>query len=832
MKRMRFFTSGLILLLVTISCAGKNPVTPDKPGISPGATPAISSSGSSDNRLLWGYWDVYISADRSGVEVIPNREGMMHLNAVRLLETMPCSTCLKIGNIKVVGPNLIEADLTLIHPYPGVLKLTGFDVRGIFISESNFEFPVSGRKIAWGTDLPIVLNADGYTSLFNPTEFPPTSPPALGYIKGKFSTNGDLTATLNPYMAFRKNAPRCMFEPGGSETRTVKLYLPSGPVHFGYAVDVNWVPVGTVIDPLIDFPLTANCPEAYRINVSIGSGLHSDPGSSVPIAIEIYDHQGQDTISIVAIEAPDLFNGALPLSYNGVSPNGAYIYTGTLPNNLGAPDGEYPLLAVTTDFGSDPFFGKIHAWQVSHIKVGPKQGWALTWGGEDHDKGISVAVYGPDTIYVTGHFQGSADFDPGPGIDEHPAIGKTDSYLSKFNSNGVFLGTKIWGGSDFTDAWAVAIDDSENVYVTGCFDGIVDFDPGPGVDEHTCIGSSDSYLMKFNSNGDFAWARSWGGDNGNSSPDAGYGVTVDQLGRVYVIGVFNAPADFDPGPGVDEHTNVGVDVYVSKFDSNGDFVWARTWEAWFPHEGGGIATDGLNAIYITGFFGGTTDFDPGPGIDEHTVVGMYDSFLTSFYLDGNFKWAQTWGSSSDDGGLDVAVGNSDNVWVSGFFGKTADFDPGPGVDEHTAWDKTYDAYITEFNSSGEFILARTWGGPVHDYPYGIAVDNQNNVLVTGDFWETVDFDPGQGIDNHTSNGHDDYFISKFDSDGNYLWARTWGNPGGGHIRRIATDDAGNLFVTGVFGDAVDFDPGPGEDWHVSNGGADAFLCKFLPDGSW
>jgi hypothetical protein len=786
-----------------------------------------------DNRHVWGFWEINISEDRQVVEIMPARMEQMHLNVVRLLEVTPCKDCLIVGNIKLVEPNVLEADLTLKHPFPGLTKYTGFDVRGIFISEANYTFPVSGREIAWGDGILMMLNPDGYTQLFNPTEYPPTTPAALGYIEGKYATGGDLSATLNPFLAYRRDAPRRMFEAGGSETRTARIYAPSGPIHFGYAVDACWQLVPhEIVDPLVDFPPDANCLEAYRMDVLIGAGLHSEPGSEVPIRVEIYDHQGQETVSTVAIEAPDLFAGELPLTFYAVSSNGAFLFTGTLPNDLGAPDGEYPLLLTATDTGSDPHFGTINAWQVSCVTVGALKGWARTWGGEGYDEGDAVAVYGSDIIYVTGHFHGTVDFDPGPGVDEHVPNGDEHAgFLSRFNSSGDFIWARTWGGSGGVNNNGVTVDDSGNVYVTGLFYGAVDFDPGPGVDEHTSNGVGDIHLTKFDSDGDFVWARTWGGDNIAGDPDIGYEVAVDDSGGIYVAGIFQGPADLDPGPGVDEHTSDGTAVFLSKFDSNGDFIWARTWECVMRDNVGGIAVDGSGAIYVTGYFYYTQDFDPGPGIDNHTPVDGHDAFLSSFDLDGNYNWARTWGGPNDEYGCGVTVDSLKNIYVAGQFQNTADFDPGPGVDERTSCGGD-DIFLSKFKPAGEFMWALTWGGLANDGAHGVSVDSLDDVLVTGDFWGTADLDPGQGTDNRTSNGKEDAYLIKLDSEGNYLWARTWGSSSVDKGNKVVTDGSGNSYVCGRFVGEVDFDPGLGIDNHFSNGGADAFLSKFPPDGNW
>jgi hypothetical protein len=296
-------------------------------------------------------------------------------------------------------------------------------------------------------------------------------------------------------------------------------------------------------------------------------------------------------------------------------------------------------------------------------------------------------------VYVTGYFEGTADFDPGPGVDSHTSNGWEDAFLSKFDSSGSFQWAKTWGGSDDDNGLDVAVDGSGNVYVTGSFEGTADFDPDPGVDNHTSNGEYDVFLAKFDSSGSFQWAKTWGG----TGEDDGYAVAVDGSGNVYVTSYFEDTVDFDPGPGVDFHTSNGYyDVFLSKFDSSGSFQWAITWggsSGW--DYGYGVAVDGSGDVYVTGYFYGTVDFDPGPGVDEHWSNGYADVFLSKFDSSGSFEWARTWGGTDSNGGCAVAVYGSGNVYVIGYFYGKVDFDPGPGVDEH--WSNGLDdVFLSKF----------------------------------------------------------------------------------------------------------------------------------------
>jgi hypothetical protein len=235
--------------------------------------------------------------------------------------------------------------------------------------------------------------------------------------------------------------------------------------------------------------------------------------------------------------------------------------------------------------------------------------------------------------------------------------------------------------------------------------------------------------------------------------------------------------DFDPGPGSEQFTASGYgDAFFSKFTSEGDLVWVRTWGS---------------------------DYVP--------------------YADA---------------GHAVAVDLSGNVYVTGRFWDIADLDPGPGVEDHES-NGGYDVFLSKFTPDAVFLGARTWGGNNADHSCAVVTDNDGNVFVTGWFSIFADFDPGPGEDIRYAVHQEDAFLSKFSSTGDYLWARTWGGKGGilifdsDHGRSVAVDDLGNAYVAGHFAGFCDFDPGPAAEYHVSDGYyPDASLGMFPPDGNW
>ncbi|MGB2929584.1 MAG: hypothetical protein WBB70_11795, partial [Desulfobacterales bacterium] len=395
-----------------------------------------------------------------------------------------------------------------------------------------------------------------------------------------------------------------------------------------------------------------------------------------------------------------------------------------------------------------------------------------------------------------------------------------------------------WGpptDEDTMDSSGVAADNYGGVYVIGDFEGLCDFDPGPGEDFKQSNGHADIFLSKFDTEGNFLWVRVWGG----TEADNGEAIAVDYNGDVYATGDFKGTVDFDPGEGVDEHiANNNGNVFLTSIDSDGGFLWARTWggEGVTEDTGYSVAVDDFSNIFVTGVFEGAVDFDPGPGEDIQTSEGLESSsFLSKFDNSGNYFWARTWGNEA--GGhstsCDVDVTSSGESFITGYYSKTVDFDPGVGQDIYTS---THQAvFMTSYDQDGNYRWVKTWGGVSgisFDWGAGVAVHESGFVYVSGGFNGTCDFDPGPGEEFHSSNGGSDYFISKYNTNGDFLWVRTWGGLEiWESVRAVAVNSSQSVIATGVFTGQVDFDPGPGEDWH-SGMICDIFLCKIPPDGNW
>jgi len=395
-----------------------------------------------------------------------------------------------------------------------------------------------------------------------------------------------------------------------------------------------------------------------------------------------------------------------------------------------------------------------------------------------------------------------------------------------------FLWAGQLGGGFGDFARGVVVDASGNAYVVGEFAGTADFDPGPGTFKLTTpgLGPSDVFVCKLDSARNFVWAKRMGG----TSDDIAYGVALDVVGNVYTVGRFQLTADFDPGPGTFNLTSAGAtDVFVSKLDSNGDFLWAKRMGGTSDDSAYRVALDSSGNVHIAGYFIGTADFDPGPGTFDLTSAGTSDVFVAKLGTNGELLWAKRMGGTSDDSAYRVALDANGNVHIAGVFSGTADFDPGPGTFDLTSAGVD-DVFVSKLDSNGDFLWAKGMGGTAFDGAGGVALDSSGNVHIAGNFFGTADFDPGPGTFDLTA-GATDVFVSKLDSNGDFLWAKQIGGtvPGQSTFPSdVAVDASGNVYSVGTLAGTADFDPGSGSRELTSAGVDDAFLSILDRNGTF
>lgn len=431
----------------------------------------------------------------------------------------------------------------------------------------------------------------------------------------------------------------------------------------------------------------------------------------------------------------------------------------------------------------------------------PSFEWVKQVGGTGADAGQRLILDDTGNIYMAGEFNGTVDFDPGTGVSNLTAVGTSDAYVAKYTPAGALVWATRVGAAQ--GASVMTMDASGNIYMI----------PNGG------------YIAKLNNSGVVVWSLPVNFTNI-------YDITTDNTGNVYLTGIFMGTVDFDPGPGVTNLTATATyNTFVLKLDASGALLWAKPILSNANAQGKGLVAGDDGYLYLTGYFQGIADFDGGTGTASLTAGSTPAAFIAKWTLAGNYVWAKT--TQGSTGG--TAQGEkitlhplTGELYLMGTFTGTVDFDPGPGTSNETS-NGASDIFVLRMDTSAALVWSRRMGGNSLDMPLGIAVDTTGAAYTTGVFGNlNSDFDPGPAIELLPfAGGNRDIFVSKLKGNGDYAWARSIGSPGIENGRSIAVDKNLNVYTTGFFQGAPDFNTGTSSPQiKTSAGGNDIYLHKF------
>lgn len=413
---------------------------------------------------------------------------------------------------------------------------------------------------------------------------------------------------------------------------------------------------------------------------------------------------------------------------------------------------------------------------------------------------------------------------------------------------------------------AVTSDNSGNVFTTGYF-----FGSNFTFSTTTLInaGNYDAYVAKHDNLGNFLWARSISG----AFDDVANAIVCDNAGNVFVTGYYTSST---LAIGAFTLTNLGgTDVFIAKFDANGNVIWAKSFGNNMIEESNGITSDGNN-VYVTGQFQSNTinfgtgtltcngggdvftakydnngnelwakgfgdvGLDIGYGITTTTANEIYvtgsfkspvltfgtytlnnmggsDYFVMGYDAFGNEMWAKSAGGNFDDAGTSVKQGFTGEIFTTGYFKSTAiSFGATTFTNASIA---SADVFLVNYNSLGNENWSRAYGGNLDDISYGIVCDPSGNVFIGGHIHSssiTI------GTYTLTCNGVGDAFLAKLNSSGIVVWAENQGGLNDDGINGIAGDPASNVLITGFYNSSsINFNP-----YSLNNNGSsDLCLAK-------
>jgi hypothetical protein len=383
--------------------------------------------------------------------------------------------------------------------------------------------------------------------------------------------------------------------------------------------------------------------------------------------------------------------------------------------------------------------------------------------------GLALATDSNGNLYITGQFTGSSDFDP-VNHDSHTASGYYDIFVTKILADGSYGWTRTIGGAstNMYDDWSrsIAVDGSNNVYLTGSFSGEVDFDFSTGtdilssvIDAEDPFGHKSAFLTKINADGTYGWSVAMGctssEDYGNPFGGAeGHSIALDDLGNAFVAGEFSGIIDFDPSESQDIHTSyVGLDIFVTRINADGSYAWTKGMGSVTGHclaRSLCLASDG--SVYATGTFTGEVEFNRTGGSDiiKSSWNGQRtDGFLMKLSSSGGYSWTKAIEVVEP---FAVSVDSVDDPYVSGRYTYTTDFDFTAGTDERVGPNDANSSaiFLTKLTAAGAYGWTKTYG-IVTPCQYlnlnsanGLFIGSDDTIFLIGGFISELDFGPSYG----------------------------------------------------------------------------------------
>ena len=436
--------------------------------------------------------------------------------------------------------------------------------------------------------------------------------------------------------------------------------------------------------------------------------------------------------------------------------------------------------------------------------------WGGRFGGIGEDVIRSMQVDGLGNTYTTGYFTDTADFDIGTGEVFLTSNGFYDVFISKHDTNGNFEWVRKIGGTGFEYAVAMNTDDLGNIFLTGVYEGTVDFNPGSEEYLLTSSGGLDIFILKLDANGEFVWARSVGGVGYEEST----AIDITPAGKVIILGYFYEEVDFDPGVGTYLMNSMGgSDSFILTLDEFGNFESGERFGGNDLDLAMDMVISDAGGIYITGFFEGSADMNP-HALEEFIVTAELNSLATYvLYLnpDGEFVNAvHTRGGNTLPNG--IATDISGNAYVTGYFDGVTNFDPDPSAGNQYLFESLLasNAFIMKLDNAGNLSWARQVVSDEPVFAYDIAVNSLGQVLSTGYFVGSADFDPSTSefLLSQESVNDQDAYLSILDSEGNFVDAKAFGGISFIDTADLALDAADNVYLAAHFETTVDLNPDP------------------------
>lgn len=364
---------------------------------------------------------------------------------------------------------------------------------------------------------------------------------------------------------------------------------------------------------------------------------------------------------------------------------------------------------------------------------------------------------------------------------------------------------KSVGGTLEENSYCVENDSLGNVFSAGYFYSNLDF--GGGITLANS-GGEDLFLAKYDNKGKCIWAKNAIG----AGNDEIRGLKTTSAGYSYVTGYFESSI-INFGNGITLTNSGNKDIFLAKYDANGNCLWAvKAGNSGYDFSYG-IATDASENVYITGVFCDSVNFGNGKYLIG-TDKAISDIFIAKYHKNGTCLMVTSAGGIGQDHANDIQVDNSGNIFITGYFENLCYFGSNSVYTPLQC-----DAYIAKFDNTGYSLWVKQFGGTIDDYGKSVTVDEFGNSYIVGTSEGNIDFGNGLPL---ISKGDHDAFIAKYDDMGNCLWSNNAGGLGWDGAYGIELKN-NLIYVVGYFYESADFG---NVNYISSNGATDIFLAEY------
>lgn len=405
--------------------------------------------------------------------------------------------------------------------------------------------------------------------------------------------------------------------------------------------------------------------------------------------------------------------------------------------------------------------------------------WAYTAGSIKEDEVMDICYDNAGNIISTGYFSGSTQFAAGITLNT-ASYGIPDIYVSKSTVAGQVLWASKAGGTGTDRANAVKCDATGNVFITGYYYGTATFG---SITLTSASGSQDGFIAKLDANGNFLWAKSFGGN----LAEWGNAISVDELGNPLITGQFQGSSTFG-GTTLTSVLNPSTafssfDAFIAKYDTNGNLVWVKQGSGKYDDRGLDIITDHLNNVYVCGQFSDTIQFQ-----NTYSNAIMNATFIIKYNAAGQEQWFRK-AAGVFSIPYSMVMDNAHNIYITGDFQGTLTYFGSSG---NSFVNGVYGnkAFLMKIDNNGNFIWGKSEASTNYVSGKKVALDAQQDPYIFGEFGCTMnEYSDAYGPGIFNSIGFGDLFITKYNAAGTRQWFRQYGGP--------RNDKAHGLLVAGI-----------------------------------